>query len=149
MQLTSQEIASLRLVFKKISFLEHLKLNELDELIKHMDKRAFHEGETLIREGESGETFYIIASGAVGIFKKKFLGKKKINSLGANSFFGEMSLIDNMPRNATVLGEEAGEVYFLPRDTFKKVLLANPSIGELIKQTAEYRRAQNRALHIS
>lgn len=149
MQLTSQEIASLRLVFKKISFLEHLKLNELDELIGHMDKRSFHKGETLIKQGETGETFYIIASGSVGIYKSKFLGKTQINTLGANSFFGEMSLIDNVPRNATVIGEEPGEVYYLPRDTFKKVLLNNPSIAELIKQTAEYRRAQNRALHIS
>jgi len=146
MQLTSQEIATLRLVFKKISFLEYLKLNELDELIKHMDKRPFRKGEEIIKQGQRGETFYIIASGTVGIFKVKLFGKKKISSLGASSFFGEMALIDDVPRNASVIGDEDGEIYFLPRETFKKVLLVNPRISEMIKQTADYRRAQNKAL---
>ena len=46
-----------------IAFLEHLKLNEMDELIGALDKRPFHKDELIIKQGSMGETFYILASG--------------------------------------------------------------------------------------
>lgn len=146
MKLSSQEIASLRLILKKIAFLEHLKLNEVDELISALDKRPFHVGEVIIKQGTPGETFFILASGKVGVYKERFLSSKKIADLGSETFFGEMALLDNSARHATVVGEADGEVWFLPRETFKKVLLNNPAIGASIRQTAAYREAQNLAL---
>lgn len=148
MHLTQTEIATLRLVLKRIHFFEHLKLNELDELIAALDKRPFRTGERLIQQGESGETFYILASGEVGVYRERLFRRTKIATMATEGFFGEMALINNAKRNATVVGEQDGEVYFLPRETFKRVLLANPRIAELIQQTAEYREAQNRALDL-
>jgi len=148
MQLSADTIANLRLVLKKISFLEYLKMNELDELIKALDKRPFSPGEVIIKQNTIGETFYILGSGSVGVYKERFLSKKKIATLASNDFFGEMALIDDIKRTATVIGEEAGELYFLPREAFKKILLANPEIGELIRHTADYRKAKNKALDL-
>ncbi len=148
MDLSSETIANLRLVLKKIAFLEHLKVNELDELIKALDKRPFQPGEVIIKQDDIGETFYILASGSVGVFKEKWFSKKKIATLASNDIFGEMALIDNVKRTATVVGEEAGDLYFLPREAFKKILLANPGIGDLIRHTADYRKAKNRALDL-
>ncbi len=148
MQLSADTIAGLRLVLKKIAFLEFLKVNELDELIKALDKRPFTQGEIVIKQGAIGETFYILASGSVGVFKERFLSKKRIATLASNDFFGEMALIDDSKRNATVVGEEPGELYFLPRDAFKRILLNNPGIGEQIRHTADYRKAKNRALDL-
>jgi len=138
----------LRLTLKRISFLEHLKLNEMDEMIGALDKRPFHKGEVIIKQGTIGETFYILSSGKLTVYKDKFLRRKKIADLESNAIFGEMALIDNVKRNANVVGEEDGEIYFMPRDVFKKVLLNNPGIGALIRQTADYRRAQNRAIDL-
>ncbi len=149
MELRPQEIASLRLVLQRISFLEYLKLGELNALISNLDKRPFKHGETIIKQGETGETFYIIASGSVGVYRRKMLMNKRIATLEKDSYFGEIALIMNEPRNATVIGETDGEVYFMGRDTFKKVLLTNPNIADLIRQTAEYRKAQNRAIELS
>ncbi|MEK7476646.1 MAG: cyclic nucleotide-binding domain-containing protein [Candidatus Coatesbacteria bacterium] len=148
MQLSAEIIANLRIVLKKIAFLEYLKVNELDELIKALDKRPFMPGEVIIKQNTIGETFYILASGSVGVFKEKFLSKKRVATLASNDIFGEMALIDDVKRSATVIGEEAGELYFLPREAFKKILLANPGIGELIRHTADYRKAKNRALDL-
>jgi len=148
MDLGADMISNLRLVLKKIAFLEHLKVNELDELIKALDKRPFQTGEVIIKQNDIGETFYILASGSVGVYKEKWLSKKKIATLASNDIFGEMALIDNVKRTATVLGEEPGDLYFLPREAFKKILLANPEIGELIRHTADYRKAKNRALDL-
>lgn len=148
MQLTVDEIGRIRLVLKKISFLELLKMDEMDELIKALDKRPFRKNETIITQGDGGETFYLLASGAVAVYRKRglLMGSKRIAVLGAGAFFGEMALIEHAPRTASVIGEEDGDLYFLPRDAFKKVLLSNPSIAALIQKTAAYRHAQNRAL---
>ena len=149
MQLTSEMIANLRIVLKKIAFLEFLKVNELDALILALDKRPFGQGEVIIKQNTIGETFYILASGSVGVFKEKFLSRKKVATLASNDIFGEMALIDNVKRTATVIGEEPGDLYFLPREAFKKILLTNPGIGELIRHTADYRKAKNRALDLA
>lgn len=148
MQLTAQEIANIRLVLKKISFLEHLKLTDLDEFISNLQKRPFRRGETIIQQGDPGETFYILASGRVGVFRKALFRSKRIATLEKDSYFGEMSLLSNEQRSATVVGEEEGELYYLPRDAFKKVLLSNGDIAAMIRQTAEYRQAQNRAIDL-
>jgi CRP-like cAMP-binding protein len=148
MQIGPTEIANLRAVLKRISFLEHLKVSELDELIAGLGKRPFQAGEVIIRQGDPGETFYVIASGSVGVFRERLFRKRRIAGLQANDYFGEMALIDNAKRTATVIGEESGELYYLPREAFKKVLLSNPGTAALLRQTAEYRRAQNRALDL-
>ncbi len=149
MQLSEKEIATLRLVLKKIDFLEYLKFHELDELIANMEKRPFQRGEVIIKQGEPGETFFILATGSVGVFRKKMLLNRRVAKLEKDSYFGEMALLNNERRNATIVGEEDGELYYLPRETFTKVLLNNPDVAELIRQTAEYRQAQNRAQDIN
>lgn len=142
MELSSQEVSRLREVLTKISFLENLKMAELDELINHMEKRQFKSGETIIAEGKQGDTFFILASGSVGVHRKKSMfSSTRLAVLQKGSYFGEMALIDNKPRNASVVGEEAGELFYLSRPTFDKVLLKNPNIASLIRQTATKRRS--------
>ncbi len=148
MQLSTNEIANLRLILKRISFLEHLKVNELDALIGVLDKRPFRREEVLIKQGTPGETFYIMASGKAGVYKEKFWSKKRFAELAENQFFGEMALLTDIKRTASVIAETDGEIYFLPRDAFKKILMMNPGIGEMIRTTASYREAKNKALHL-
>ncbi len=148
MQLSANEIANLRLILKRIAFLEHLKVNELDALIGELDKRPFREGEVLIKQGTPGETFYIMNTGKAGVFKERWFSRQRFAELIENQFFGEMALLSNIKRTASVIAETDGEIYFLARDGFKKILLANPGIGELIRTTAAYRQAKNKALHL-
>ncbi len=145
MRLTEQEIAKLRLVLKRISFLELLRMDELDALIGALEKRQFRAGEVIIKQGTRGDTFFIMGSGTVGVYKNAFLTRKKVTTLGPEAFFGEMALIDSSPRNATVIGEADGELYAVSRDNFSHILLKNPRIGTLIRQTAAFRKAQNKA----
>jgi len=146
MRFSEQEIAKLRLVLKRISFLEFLKFSEMDALINCLEKKTFKEGEVIIKQGTKGDTFYIMGLGTVGVYKEKFMTKKKLATLGPEAFFGEMALIDASPRNATIIGETPGEVYFLSRPSFNEILLKNPWITQVIQQTAAYRKAQNKTL---
>ena len=146
MRFSEEEIAKLRLVLKRISFLEFLKFSEMDALINSLEKKSFQPGETIIKQGTKGDNFYIMGAGTVGIYHEKFLSRKKLATLGPEAFFGEMALIDTSPRTATIVGETPGEAYTLSRAAFSEILLKNPMISQVIKQTSAYRKAQNKAL---
>jgi len=146
MQLSAETIAKLRLVLKNISFLQFLKVNELDALISALEKRQFGRGEIIIKQGKVGDEFYILAQGSVGVYRDRFLSRKRIVTLAENAFFGEMALVNNEPRAATVVGDTEGEIYYLSRKSFEQILLKNPGIATIIKQVANIRRDQNRQL---
>lgn len=59
-------------------------------------------GEKIVREGDSGDEMYIILQGKVSIE----VGDIIVGEMGSGDFFGEMSLIDNAPRSATVTAQE-------------------------------------------
>jgi len=144
MNLSEQEIAKIRIVLKRISFLEFLKVSEMDILISAIEKLTFKKGDVIIKQGTKGDTFYIMGIGAVGVFRDRFLSRKRIATLGPESFFGEMALIDDSPRNATIIADQDGEAYSLSRSAFNQVLMKNPWIADVIKATASYRKAQNK-----
>ena len=123
--------------------MERLKMNELDEMIDHMDKRPFKAGEVIVKQGVRRDAFYILSSGKVGIYKNHLFSMERLHILGPGSYFGEMALLDNVLGRYTIKGEENGELYFLPRETFRSVLLNNPGVAHLIRHTAATRQAQN------
>ena len=72
------------------------------EYLQQVQPRELIQGQELFREGEPpDDTMYFLLSGEVGIFKNRPEGERRINSLSAGSFFGEMALVNNRPRLAT------------------------------------------------
>jgi CRP/FNR family cyclic AMP-dependent transcriptional regulator len=61
--------------------------------------RRFAQGDTIFREGEKGDEFYVVVRGEIEIRS----GNRRLETLGQNSIFGEMALIDDSPRSATVV----------------------------------------------
>lgn len=143
MKLPIEVLQQVQQMLNAIPFMKSLGQQEIEELAYQLNQRHFMKGETIIRQGEPGKLFHLVTRGRVNVFRKKFLGQKKLAMLSPGEFFGEMALIDNVPRTATVVGEEDGEMYTLSRDAFEKVLLKNPQIGETIRQTAEQRKRTN------
>jgi len=127
-----------------VPFLKTLRQKEIEELAHSLNLRHFVKGETIIRQGEPGNLFYLIFKGRVDVFRKKLFGKKALANLGPGEFFGEFSLLDNTPRSATVVGAEDGEMFTLSRDSFTAVLLRNPQISTIIRQVARARQDSNK-----
>lgn len=76
--------------------------------------QTFKKGELLIKQGDEGNTFFILESGKVEIILQQIPYKEAIlASLGPMSCFGEMALIECMRRSATVRAVEAGRTYIL------------------------------------
>jgi cAMP-dependent protein kinase regulator len=85
----------------------------------------------IIREGEVGDKFYLIKKGQVEVIK----GDGQLEAtLGEGQIFGEVALVENKPRNATVVAKDQVEVYTLTKEQFQQTLAAcEPMREELVK----------------
>jgi EAL domain-containing protein (putative c-di-GMP-specific phosphodiesterase class I) len=104
-------------------------------------KRRFSPGETLIREGERGECAYIIETGNVEIVVQREGQLIQIGTRGAGSLIGEMAMIDDKPRTATVRALDECTALEITRDDFAhRVESADPVIKMVMRVvTARYR----------
>ncbi|MBI3548455.1 MAG: cyclic nucleotide-binding domain-containing protein [Elusimicrobia bacterium] len=121
---------------KKKAFLKSLPLfkelgeRELGYVLQAFHSRVYHEGEVLFMEGDIGRALFIIESGRVELTKLDAGGKpKQIVVLGPGDFFGEMALLEQLPRSATATAQEKSHVHLLYRSRIESLLHRHPRIG--------------------
>lgn len=103
-------------------FKDVLTKGQLDSMAQLLKQEYFKKGETIVREGEAGNTFYIIQNGEVEIYKKQ-LGTNPIAVLPKGKFFGEKALVKDDARAATVVAKSTIVVcYVMTRGDFTRVL---------------------------
>ena len=107
------------------------KLQSIADLLK---PQLIVPGETLCTAGEPGDCMYFISSGAIAVQTE---GAPIV--LGSGDFFGEIALLKNAPRTATVIAESFCEVLILHSSDFTKLLSENLSLKETIEKVAEQR----------
>jgi CRP-like cAMP-binding protein len=100
--------------------------DQLEEIAKLAQPRQARAGEELIRQGEPGDEFFVIASGTATVTRDAH----DVATLGEGSFFGELALFDPAPRNATVTATTAVSTIALSRDAFQQVLTDIPTIRD-------------------
>ena len=89
--------------------------------------KSFKKGELVIKEGLLSSDAYIIELGSVEVSKRLPGGKiQLITKLGKNGIFGEMGLIDQLPRSATVMALEDCRISVITPDTFNSLAKRNP-----------------------
>ena len=94
-------------------------------------------GEVLFREGDQGDVMYVIREGVVRISKGSTDGEKRLADLGAGEFFGEMSILNAKPRNATAEVIEPAKLLVINARTFEQMVKGNSEIAiRLIKKLA-------------
>ena len=92
-----------------------------------MSIKIFKKDEVIIEEGSFSNDAYIIESGSVEVFKRLPDGKIQIiTKLDTNDIFGEMGLIDKLPRSATVRALEDCSVSVMTPDDFNSIAKKNP-----------------------
>jgi MFS family permease len=75
-------------------------------------------GSVIVREGDRGDRFYIILTGQVSVS----IGENQVAALGQHDFFGEIALLHNIPRTASVTAQSETSLYALDRDDFLEAL---------------------------
>jgi CRP/FNR family cyclic AMP-dependent transcriptional regulator len=95
------------------------------------DEERIMEGATIVRQGEPGDTFYVILEGEA---KVRSNGGRTLHTLRPGDFFGEISLLDGGPRTATVVADTPVTVLTVSRSAFLKAVRDNPEIGVKLLQ---------------
>ena len=131
-------------LIKKIDFFSGLDDKILNKISDACIVRQFTKNETIVRQGEMGLGLYIIARGRVKVDREQGGARTQVAELGPEQFFGDMALLDNKPRSATVTGIEDAECLLLTRDSFVKLMNKYPEIPiRMAKVLAERLREAN------
>jgi CRP-like cAMP-binding protein len=121
-----------------VSLFSECSKKELGQVASMMDERRVESGTELTREGEEGDEFFVVAEGLA----EAVVGKKKVGSIRPGSFFGEMALLDQGPRVATVTAKLPTRVLVLDAKGFGRVVRDSPSVAlKVMKTLAERLRA--------
>jgi putative ABC transport system ATP-binding protein len=99
---------------------------QLTDVAEKMSKRHYAAGETIIREGDPGEEFFLVSDGEVEVIR---VGHE-VARLGPGDFFGEVALISGEPRNATVVAEGEVDTYALGKTDFETALATSQSFRD-------------------
>jgi predicted MFS family arabinose efflux permease len=94
----------------------------LEHLARKLASVPVKEGEVIVRAGEPGDLFYVVASGTVEVDAEG----KPPQTLGPGDHFGEIALLRPVPRTATVVAREDGELLTLDRDEFVAAVTGHP-----------------------
>jgi signal transduction histidine kinase len=87
-------------------------------------------GDVIFVEGSTADRFYIVMEGRVEVWKNYYDPKPDLLAVhGSGRFFGEMALIDELPRSATVVAKEKSRLLYLYRDDFRRLIRERSSIA--------------------
>ena len=125
---------------------EDLEPQELLEIIHIVEALKFEPGDTIFREGTSGDAWYALYSGELEVLKKSDSGEKTIRVLQPRSCFGEIAILDGLPRSATIRATKETLVLRIPQDKFQDLIAKDHLIAyKLVKHMAFLLASRQRA----
>jgi voltage-gated potassium channel len=122
---------------KKIPFFVHAQENLLKDLVMSLQPTVYLPNSYVIKKGETGSCMYIISSGQVDVVSED--ETTVYATLREGSFVGEMALVLDMPRTATVKTREYCDVYILDKADFDKILVKYPDFAKHIQRITKER----------
>jgi CRP/FNR family cyclic AMP-dependent transcriptional regulator len=132
-------------LLSNISLFSELSTEERRGLFDISKKRIYPRGSIVLYKGDVGEDIYLILKGKVKVVLSHPQGKEIIlNTLDAGNYFGEMSVIDRLPRSATVMAMEDCEFLVITRENMTDQIKKNPQIAlKLLSVMSERMRESN------
>jgi CRP/FNR family cyclic AMP-dependent transcriptional regulator len=125
-------------VLQRVPLFADLNRREVGQIARLFKERRFSEGETVAREGSGGAAFYLIDSGEATVS----VGGKQRRTLEPGDYFGEIALIDEGARSATVTASSELVCWGLTFWDFRPLVQGNAAIGwKLLQSLAKKLRA--------
>ena len=120
--------AGIRAILAKNILFQHLDADQLQTVINAFMPMEFEDGSDIITQGETGEHFFLLATGEADVFVSK-RGAEPVKVLtygnGSGAAFGELALMYNAPRAATVRAKGAVKVWALDQPVFKQIVVGS------------------------
>ena len=112
-----------------VPLLSRLSARQRARLAALATTRMYEPEWVIVRQGDTSMALYVILSGSVRIERESERGSAVVNEAGPRGFFGEMGLIDDLPRAATVVAQEPTECALLAKWDFQNELRSDPDIA--------------------
>jgi CRP-like cAMP-binding protein len=138
-------------ILQQVGLFKGLRRNLLMKLLVDLVEKEYQQGDVIFSEGDPGKALYIILDGSVEIVKRCGSEDKVLVTLSAGSFFGELALIDQMPRFASATAMKKTTMLIMYKSYFDDLIRANNNISSqllmnLVELLAAYVRT-NHATH--
>jgi CRP/FNR family transcriptional regulator, cyclic AMP receptor protein len=130
-------------LIRQVPLFSTLDKKEVQGLASSMKERTFNEGDTISTEGQSGIGFFIIDEGEAGVS----VGGEERATLGHGDYFGEIALIDDGARTATITAKSPLKCYGITSWEFRPLVEQNAGLAWKMLQTlaARLREAEQRS----
>ncbi len=130
---------------KKVYFFQELPDQEIKKIRQVCHQIEYNPGDIIFEEGSQADRFYIVADGAVEVWKDYNLPEKDLLAVHERGhLFGEMALIDELPRSATVLAKGPTRLFYIDRDDFHTIIQDNSKIAiSILKSVSDMVRKSN------
>ncbi|MBU0705842.1 cyclic nucleotide-binding domain-containing protein [Patescibacteria group bacterium] len=115
-------------ILKKIPFFAQLGDEDMKAIGEKVQMQYFGSEQVIFEQGDYGEEMYVIKRGKVQVLRDFNI----LAVLSDNAFFGEMALVSEEPRNATIRAVTDVEALVLKKDDFRELLETKPSIASVV-----------------
>jgi CRP/FNR family transcriptional regulator, cyclic AMP receptor protein len=115
-----------------------LSKKELTQLARMSDDLEVEAGHVLCREGRRGREFFVIVQGEVEVTRKG----KPVKRSGGDEFFGEIALLEDIPRTATVTAKTPVRLFVLSSRDFRRLVQSSPSVESKVLRSVARRLAE-------
>jgi cAMP-dependent protein kinase regulator len=130
--------------FPHIPLFSELNEQELQSLLSHIQSQTFPKGSLICREGEGGDSLFVISRGEVSITKQMPEGREvRIRNLRDGDFFGEFGFFIDQKRHATVRAITECEILEISRNALNKMIEIHPRLNEVLQNFFKERILDN------
>lgn len=141
LQVGPSELGVLAGMLRKVDFFTPLTIGQVEQILPQVRLYSFSPGETVFKKGAPGDAFYIVYKGSVEVrLPKLLLLHKTVATLRPGDFFGEIALISDEPRTATIVAAEPTLLFTLVSADFRFVLKENPAAAAEMRRIADRRK---------
>jgi MFS family permease len=144
-----ESVLGVRMFVRKVPVLSGLSHAVLEDLASRMTLAKVPDGTAVVSQGEVGDRLYIVKDGEAEVVARGEDGEEKeLATLSKNDYFGEIALLRDVPRTATVRARGTMELYSLEREDFQKLLARSEGLKTAMTGTgdARYVETQNTLL---
>lgn len=117
--------------FINLPLFEQINAEEVKVVARHMESIDLNAGDILFRESDKGNYVFFIKEGQLDVLKKSEASGSNVTlaTLSEGQSIGEMSIIDDLPRSATIQARSRTKLYILSKSAFDMILNKHPKIG--------------------
>jgi hypothetical protein len=126
-------------VLREVTWLKGMDDEVINKIISASETRVYNSGDTLMKQGDSGDGLIVITRGSV----KVSIGDVVVDIMGRGAVIGEMAVLAGVPRTATVIADSTVNALWLNTDSMQTIMSDSPELSGSLWKTASMRFAEN------